>query len=141
MSGSLANDRAKATDRRIELDGLSFRYRDAGPSDAAAVRLLHQLGRDSRDWDGVSAELADRYRVLAIDLRGHGESPRAPPYTFEQMRADVARFVDALGLQRFSLIGHSMGGTVSFLLSQALPDRVDRLIVEDTPPPTGAGLP
>lgn len=128
-------------DRRIEFEGGALRYREAGAVTAPAVVLLHQLGRDSRDWDEVAGALADRFRVLALDLRGHGESPRTPPFTFEQMRDDVVRFVDALHLERFSLIGHSMGGTVAFLLAQAWPDRVDTLIVEDTPPPTGANLP
>jgi esterase len=113
LSGSVTNDLTKATDRRIELDGGSFRYREAGASTAAPVVLLHQLGRDAHDWDTVSAALADRFRVLALDLRGHGESPRAPPFTFEQMRDDVVRFADALRLERFSLVGHSMGGTVA----------------------------
>src|SRR5262249_44804426 len=64
-----------------------------------------------------------------------------PPFTFEQMRTDAQRFVDALQLARFSMIGHSMGGTVAFLIAQSWLDRVDALIIEDTPPPTGSNLP
>ena len=141
MTAAQIGDGTKPRDRRVELAGLTFRYRVAGERTAPPVVLLHQLGRDACDWDAVAAALADRFRVLALDLRGHGESARTPPFTFEQMRDDVARFVDALNLERFSLIGHSMGGTVAFLLARAWPARIDALVVEDTPPPTGSNLP
>jgi pimeloyl-ACP methyl ester carboxylesterase len=134
-------DRPDTRDRTIELDGLPFRYRETGAATAPAVLLLHQLGRDSSDWDAVAVALADRFRTVALDLRGHGESTRTPPFTFEQMRDDVVRFVDALKFDRFTLIGHSMGGTVAFLIAEAWTDRVDALVVEDTPPPTGSNLP
>jgi pimeloyl-ACP methyl ester carboxylesterase len=128
-------------DRRIELAGQRLRYREAGAPDSPALILLHQLGQDSRDWDAVSAALCDRFRVLALDLRGHGESSRAGPYSFEHMRDDVCRFADRLNLEAFSLIGHSMGGTVAFLVAEEWPDRIESLVVEDTPPPRGANLP
>ncbi|HTO59167.1 MAG TPA: alpha/beta fold hydrolase [Pseudomonadales bacterium] len=139
--GTRSNDRIKATDRRVDLDGLRFRYREAGAPTSPPLVLLHQLGSDARDWDAVAAALADRFHVLALDLRGHGESARAQPYTFERMRDDVALFVDALKLERFALLGHSMGGTVAFLVAEAFPDRLRALVVEDTPPPTGSNLP
>jgi pimeloyl-ACP methyl ester carboxylesterase len=141
MSQSRANERPKASVRTIEVDGLAFRYRETGASSAPSIVLLHQLGRDASDWDDVAAALSDRFRVFALDLRGHGGSTRTPPFTFERMRDDVIRVVDALGLDRFSLIGHSMGGTIAFLIAQDWPDRIDALVVEDTPPPTGSNLP
>ena len=127
--------------RDVELRGLHFRYRESGEASRPALILLHQLGSDGGDWDAVAAALDDRFRVLALDQRGHGDSARTPSYSFEEMRDDVLAFGDALGLQRFSLIGHSMGGTVAFLIAEAAPDRVERLVVEDTPPPQGASLP
>jgi esterase len=141
MSGRRPDDRTKGRDHMVELDGLAFRYRETGDASAPPLVLLHQLGRDACDWDAVAGALADRFRVLALDLRGHGESTRAPPFTFEQMRDDAFRFIDALGLDRFSLIGHSMGGTIAFLIAEAWCGRVDALVVEDTPPPTGSNLP
>ena len=128
-------------DRAIELRGLRFRYRESGDASRPSLVLLHQLGRDGADWDAVAAALEDRFRVFALDQRGHGESARTPSYSFEAMRDDVLAFCDALGLPRFSLIGHSMGGTVAFLVAEAAPDRVEALVVEDTPPPQGASLP
>lgn len=127
-------------DRAVPLRGQSFHLRECGAESAPPLILLHALGRDARDWDVVARGLADRFRVLALDLRGHGESARGVPYSFELMRDDVLAFADALGLARFSLIGHSMGGTVAFLVAEGA-QRVDALVVEDTPPPQGASLP
>ncbi|MGH3304718.1 MAG: alpha/beta fold hydrolase [Streptosporangiaceae bacterium] len=62
-------------------------------------------------------------------------------YSFELMRDDVLDFLDALGLQRVVLIGHSMGGSVALLLAEEHPDRMDRLIVENTPDPFAGGAP
>ena len=131
----------KIQDRTIELRGLRFRYREAGELQRPPVVLLHHLGGDSEGWDAVASALCDRFRVLALDQRGHGHSVRAVPYSFEEMRDDVGALVDRLGLPRFSLIGHSMGGTVAFLVAQRWPERVEALIVEDTPPPRGSNLP
>lgn len=73
--------------------------------------------------------------VVALDQRGHGQSDWSAEYSFELLRDDLAAFVDALGLKRFSLIGHSMGGTVSYLYAEAHCSRLERLVIEDTPPP------
>jgi len=97
-------------------------------------------GRATRDWDAVAAALSDRYRVLALDQRGHGESARPDAYSFELMRDDLARFADALGLGRFSLLGHSAGGAVAYLFAEEWPERVERLVIEDAPP-YGSDLP
>jgi pimeloyl-ACP methyl ester carboxylesterase len=78
---------------------------------------------------------------MALDQRGHGESARTERYSFEAMRDDAAGFLDALGIERVTLIGHSMGGSVAFLFAEAWPERVERLVIEDTPPPWPSGLP
>ena len=122
-------------DRSIELGGLPFRYRETGGPTAPPLVALHAMGRDAGTWDAVAAALSDRYRVLALDQRGHGASARPGVYSFELMRDDLARFADALGLERFTLLGHSMGGTVAYLFAEEWPGRVERLILEDTPPP------
>jgi pimeloyl-ACP methyl ester carboxylesterase len=128
-------------DWTIELDGLPFHYRETGDPSAPPLVALHALGLDARDWDGVAAALAGDYRVLALDQRGHGTSARPDAYSFELMRDDLARFADALGLDRFTLLGHSMGGTVAFLFAEAQPARIGRLVVVDTPPPVGGNMP
>ncbi len=103
--------------------------------------LLHALGRSADDWLAVGTALSDRWRVIALDQRGHGGSARPGTYSFELMRDDLTALVDALGLERIGLIGHSLGGTVAYLYAQAHPERVWRLIVEDTPPPFPMEMP
>jgi esterase len=120
---------------QIELNGLTFQYRECGDVSAPPLVVLHALGKSSESWDEAAAALGESYRVLALDQRGHGGSARTNTYTFESMRDDLLLFADALDLGRFSLMGHSMGGTVSYLFSQTFPSRIERLIVEDTPPP------
>lgn len=122
-------------DRTVLLAGLPFHYREAGSPDAPPVVLLHALGLDARDWDEVTLALAGRAHVVALDARGHGQSARTDGYSFEAMRDDLKAFVDAVGFARFSLVGHSMGGTVAYLFAEQWPERVKRLVIEDTPPP------
>lgn len=126
---------ANLIDRTILLTNLTFHYREAGDSHLPPLVLLHALGTDAQDWDEVALMLAERYHVFALDQRGHGESARPGVYSFELMRDDLKAFADALSLERFTLIGHSMGGTVSFLFAEKWPDRIERLVIEDTPPP------
>jgi len=120
---------------QIELNGLNFQYRESGEPSAPPIVALHALGRSAESWDQVAAVLGEKYRVLALDQRGHGGSARTSTYTFELMSDDLLHFANAMNLGRFTLIGHSMGGTVSYLFSEAFPSRIERLIVEDTPPP------
>ncbi|MGZ0878694.1 alpha/beta fold hydrolase [Priestia megaterium] len=120
---------------QIELNGLTFQYREAGEASAPAIIALHALGMSAESWDEVAAVLGKEYWFLALDQRGHGGSERTGTYTFELMCDDLLQFVNAMNLKSFTLIGHSMGGTVSYLFSETFPERVDQLIVEDTPPP------
>ncbi|MGE7766849.1 alpha/beta fold hydrolase [Peribacillus sp. NPDC096540] len=120
---------------QIELNGLTFQYRESGEPSAPPIVALHALGKSAKSWDQVAAVLGENYRVLALDQRGHGGSARTSTYTFELMCDDLLHFANAMNLGQFTLIGHSMGGTVSYLFSETFPSRIERLIVEDTPPP------
>ncbi|WP_286228396.1 alpha/beta fold hydrolase [Neobacillus mesonae] len=120
---------------QIELNGLTFQYRECGEPSAPPLVALHALGKSAESWDLVAASLGEKYRVLALDQRGHGGSAKTSTYSFELMCDDLLSFVNALNLDRFTLIGHSMGGTVSYLFAETFPSRIERLIVEDTPPP------
>lgn len=97
--------------------------------------LLHALGEQAASWDDVAPGLAKQFRVVTLDLRGHGASDRPGTYSFELLRDDVIGVLDHLDLRDIVLIGHSMGGAVAYLLAQAQPGRIARLVVEDTPPP------
>ena len=65
-------------ERRIEVDGISLRYLDWGPPDAPPLVLLHGGGQSARTWDACCLTLARRYRCLALDQRGHGDSGWSP---------------------------------------------------------------
>ena len=123
----------------ITVDGVRLACHVRGPADAPALVLLHGLGGQASTWDTVGAEFARSHRVLAIDLRGHGDSDRPGVYSFELMRDDVLGILDRLGLDRVNLLGHSMGGTVAYLIAEQEPGRIGRLILEDTPPPFPMG--
>ncbi|WP_433744713.1 alpha/beta fold hydrolase [Falsibacillus pallidus] len=121
--------------KQIELNGHTFEYRESGNPSGKPLVALHALGKTAESWDGVAAALGKDYRVLALNQRGHAGSARTETYSFELMCEDLLHFADALNLEKFILLGHSMGGTVSYLFSERFPARIDRLIVEDTPPP------
>ncbi|WP_327191515.1 alpha/beta fold hydrolase [Streptomyces xinghaiensis] len=115
--------------------GVRLAHRTAGEPGAPPLVLLHGLGESAADWDPVAAGFARHWHVLAPDLRGHGRSDWPGEYTPEAMRDDVVGFLDALGLGRVDLIGHSLGGVVAYLLAAAHPERVGRLVLEDVPAP------
>ena len=124
-----------AEHRAIELGGIRLAYQVWGSPAAPPLVLLHALAEGATDWDGVAPAFARHWRVYAPDLRGHGRSDWPGDYSLEVMRADVLGFLDALGLDRVDLIGHSMGGAVALLLAEEHPERIDRLILEDVMAP------
>jgi pimeloyl-ACP methyl ester carboxylesterase len=132
---------AGVREHTIDLDGLAFRYWEAGPRDATPLVLLHALGAGADDWLDVAPGLAEQWHTIALDQRGHGGSARPDAYSFELMRDDLTRFMDALGLEQPILLGHSMGGTVAYLYAEAGSERIRRLVIEDTPPPLAMGRP
>ena len=123
-------------DRTLTLNGQRFHYAEWGPATAPPVLLLHGVTGHARTWDDEAAGLAARYRVLALDQRGHGDSDPSPnaDYTVATMSADVAAFADALGLSRFSIVGLSMGGRVAIGFAGQTPARVERLMIVDIGP-------
>lgn len=116
-------------------DGVRLTCYITGDPDAHAMVLLHALGEQAASWEDVAPDFAEQFRVVTLDLRGHGTSDWPGTYSFEVMRDDVTGVLDALDLRNIILIGHSMGGTVAYLLAQAQPRRIARLVVEDAPPP------
>jgi pimeloyl-ACP methyl ester carboxylesterase len=126
--------------RNVEIGGLKFHYTDWGGGGPPLV-MLHGLSGHARTWDHTAAALSERYRVLALDQRGHGDTDWAPKYGLAPMAQDVLGFLDALELAEVTLMGLSMGGLVSFVFAAAHPDRVTRMVIMDIGPeiaPVGA---
>jgi pimeloyl-ACP methyl ester carboxylesterase len=128
-------------DELIELRGLRFHYRDwaaAGGSgaDAPTLVLLHGYTGHARSWDAFATAMSADYRVLALDQRGHGESQWAPAdaYGTPEMVTDLEAFVSAMKLDRFVLLGLSMGGIVSFGYAGKRPAELARLVIVDIAP-------
>jgi pimeloyl-ACP methyl ester carboxylesterase len=117
-----------ASHRFVELPGLRVHLAEAGHGDP--VVLLHTVFEHWYAWRHVVPRLAMRYRVICPDLRGCGWTD-APPrgYEKESLASDVVRLLDALGLDRVRLVGHSLGGLVAFLVALRHPRRVDQLMV------------
>ena len=122
--------------RNIVLRRLRFHFLEWGAPDAPPIVLLHGGHQSAHSWDLVSLYLAQRYRVLALDQRGHGDSewPRDAEYTNHAMSLDAEAFIVALGLRRPILMGHSMGGRNSLLLTRRDPSLLRALVVVDVGP-------
>jgi 3-oxoadipate enol-lactonase len=112
-----------------------------GPAGAPVLVLGSSLGTDRTMWNAALPRLAERFRVVRYDHRGHGTSPVPPgPYELAGLAGDVVELMDALGVQRAHVGGLSLGGMVAMQLAATRPDRVDRLGLACTsahvPPPS-----
>lgn len=124
---------SSSTTQFVPVNGISLAFDSYGNSSAAPVVLMHGLGGSRTSWAGIAESLASQYSVYVLDMRGHGESDWPGSYSFELMAADIVEFLDAMDLDDVSLIGHSMGGAATLLAVQQNPQRMGRLVLEDTP--------
>jgi pimeloyl-ACP methyl ester carboxylesterase len=105
-----------------------------GPTGTTPLILLHGLFGRGRNLAAIARGLAATRQVILLDLRNHGASPHAPGMAYPVLAGDVLETLDGLGLARFSLLGHSMGGKTAMACALLAPDRVDRLLVADIAP-------
>jgi pimeloyl-ACP methyl ester carboxylesterase len=119
--------------------GLVFSARSAGPEGGRCVLFLHGFPQTSRCWAAQLAVLgAGGYRAVAFDQRGYSPGARPPDvdaYKPAALVDDVLRIADALGCERFDLVGHDFGGMVAWMVAGHHPDRVSTLTVASTPHP------
>ncbi|WP_380873185.1 hydrolase [Sphingomonas sp. DBB INV C78] len=121
---------------------LKLHYAEWGDPAAPPLLLVHG-GRDhARSWDAIAGAFADDWRVIAPDLRGHGDSAWASDGSYEMgdLVADLAGLFDALAIERAAVVGHSLGGNVALRHAGIYPERTSRLIVIEGlgPSPTRA---
>ncbi len=104
----------------------TWHYLEGGPKGAEVVLLIHGFGGDKDNWTRFSKSLTGSYRVIAPDLPGFGESARHPDwdYSLTPQRSRVNGFVQALGLEQFHIVGHSMGGALAALYTHKYPGQV-----------------
>ena len=98
--------------------------------------LVHGFGNDAHIWDDFAPLVAPHYRVVAVDLRGHGDSDHDPErrYQWNDHVRDLEAVTAALGIERLVLVGHSLGGRTSLLFAGRHPERMAGLVVVDTGP-------
>ncbi len=121
-------------------DGLALHYRNyAGPDGGAKlpVLCLHGLTRNARDFAGLAESLSPTRRVIVPEMRGRGLSAYAPvsdTYTPVTYVADVEKLLAEEGIDRFVMIGTSMGGLMTMLMAQAVPGRMAAVVMNDIGP-------
>ncbi|MEV4112383.1 alpha/beta fold hydrolase [Nonomuraea sp. NPDC049695] len=120
----------------LPLDGGNIYVRQDGPSDAPALVLVHGLAASTRSWDALVPLLTKSYRVIRIDLLGHGRSakPAGGGYEIPEQGRRVGEAMDRLGVKHAVVVGHSTGGVVVTSLAEQRPDLVTALAIIDTAP-------
>jgi esterase len=124
------------TDRFVAVNGLRLHYLDWGSADKPPFIMLHGISRVAHQFDHLAPYFTANYHVIAIDMRGHGDSAWSPEgaYLVEDYAKDLAAFVDQLNLRNVVLLGNSTGGRVVQVFAGTHPDRVAKLVVEDVGP-------
>ncbi len=114
-------------------DGNPINVEVEGPANAPALIMSNSLGTTLRMWDDQAPALAQQFRLIRYDRRGHGKTgaPKGP-YTMDRLGRDVINIADALGVKKFNWVGLSMGGMVGQWLGANAPDRVEKLIITNT---------
>ncbi|MFN6955445.1 MAG: 4-carboxymuconolactone decarboxylase [Acetobacteraceae bacterium] len=126
----------------VSIGGLPFHLRDEGPRHAPVVLMLHSLGTTLAVWEPQAAALARRFRVVRMDLRGHGLSGVSDHEgSMARFAADAFAALDSLGIAAAHVAGISIGGRIALEMAASAPDRVLSLMLCDTalefPPPEG----
>ncbi|UUU28784.1 alpha/beta hydrolase [Streptomyces sp. CA-210063] len=116
---------------QLEVAGAALTYDDEGPRDGDGVPLVfvHGWTANRHRWDHQVAHFSAKRRVVRLDLRGHGESGGAGVRTIEELARDVLAVLDHLKIERFVLVGHSMGGMISQTIALSHPERVERMVL------------
>jgi len=123
-------------DRFITVNGLRLHYLDWGSPDKQAFIMLHGIGRVAHSFDHIAPKFNQDYHVMAIDMRGHGDSAWSPEgaYLVQDYANDLEAFVTQLNLRNVILLGNSTGGRVVQVYAGMHPERVAKLVVEDVGP-------
>jgi pimeloyl-ACP methyl ester carboxylesterase len=125
-----------ASDQFVNANGLRLHYLDYGSPEKPALVCIHGLSGNAHNFDGLAPQLLSGYHVISIDVRGRGDSQWGPAgdYNPPAYVTDLTMTLDALGFQRVTLIGTSMGGLISMMFAGGYPERVERLVLNDVGP-------
>jgi pimeloyl-ACP methyl ester carboxylesterase len=125
-------------DKSVQVDGMNFHYLEWGDSSNPTILMLHGNSQQSHSWDFVSLALSEQFHLIVLDQRGHGDSDWASDgdYSVEAQQKDIDGFVQAVGLDGFTMMGHSMGGRNSYVWASRHPGALKALVIVDTGPQT-----
>jgi pimeloyl-ACP methyl ester carboxylesterase len=104
-------------------------YKEIG--EGKPLVILHGLFGTSDNWQTHAKKLGEYYRVILVDQRNHGHSPWSEDFTYEHLAEDLERLILHLGIDKFTLIGHSMGGKTAMYYSQKYPTRLEKMVIVD----------
>lgn len=126
----------RARSRVVDVNGLRLHFLESGPSGAPAICFLHGGAAHAHWFDAVTPAFSDRFHVVSLDQRGHGESAWAEPpaYGTEDFTGDLVGLMDVLGWARMIVVGHSMGGHNAMTFAAWHPERVAALVIVDSRP-------
>ncbi len=104
-------------------------YKELG--EGKPLIILHGLFGTSDNWQTHAKKLSEYYRVIIVDQRNHGHSPWSEDFTYEHLADDLEELIIHLGIDKFTLIGHSMGGKTAMYYAQKYPSRLEKMVVVD----------
>jgi esterase len=127
--------------KTLTANGLALHYLEWGEAEAPPIVCVHGYTGSADAFNALARHLEDRYRILALDVRGHGESAWSPTgaYSYADQAGDLARFAERLELDKFVLIGTSMGGIIAMAYAAEHAKRLLGLVINDIGPDVEAG--
>ena len=133
--------RLQPTAKYLTANGLRLRYLEWGRPGALPVVCVHGYTSSAEAFNAVARRIEDRTHIIAIDVRGHGESAWSPEgaYQYADQAGDLAALADQLGIDRFVLIGTSMGGVIAMVYASQHAERLRGLVLNDIGPDVEAG--
>ncbi|MGJ8591322.1 MAG: alpha/beta fold hydrolase [Aquaticitalea sp.] len=118
---------------KIQVNDIELDYQDYG--NGKVLLLLHGLGSTKKDWDAQVPFFSKKYRVIVLDLRGHGKSSKPKSdYGVELMTEDLRAFLDRLNITSANLVGFSMGGAIAFQMAYSYPSYVETMTIVNSGP-------
>jgi pimeloyl-ACP methyl ester carboxylesterase len=127
--------------KTLRVNNLALHYLEWGKADAPPIVCVHGFTSSAEAFNALARHLQDRFHILALDVRGHGESAWSPAgaYQFADQASDLTAFARQLGLEKFVLIGTSMGGVIAMAYGAEHAERLSGLVINDIGPDVEAG--
>jgi pimeloyl-ACP methyl ester carboxylesterase len=134
-------ERVQPISKFVTVNGLRLHYLEWGKAGMPVVVCVHGYTSSAQAFNALARHLQHRFHIIAMDVRGHGESAWSPKggYEYTDQADEVAAFVDRLELSRFALIGTSMGGIIAMAYAGDHGDRLNALVINDIGPDAEAG--